>query len=61
MSWNLYDQVHLPVVLVSQAKTNKYCYQDKDLIAWRLMWTDIVFFDSHSIQPIFLFFVFFFF
>ena len=30
---NLYDQVHLPVMLVSQVKTNKCCYQDKDLIA----------------------------
>ena len=54
---NLYNQVHLNVMLVSQVKTNKCCYQDKHLIALRAMWTDIVFFDSHSIQPIFLFFV----
>ena len=33
MDSNLYDQVHLPVMLVSQVKTNKCCYQDKDLIA----------------------------
>ena len=33
MDSNLYDQVHLPVMLVSQVKTKKYCYQDKDLIA----------------------------
>ena len=56
MDSNLYDQVHLPVMLASQVKTNKCCYQDKDLIAWRAVWTNIVFFDSHSIQPIFLFF-----
>ena len=30
---NFYDQVHLPVMLVSKLKTNKCCYEDKDLIA----------------------------
>ena len=33
MGSNLSDQVHLSVMLVSQMKTNKCCYQDKDLIA----------------------------
>ena len=33
MGSNLYDQVHLPFMLVSQMKTNKCCYQGKDLIA----------------------------
>ena len=56
MDSNLYDQVHLPVILVSQVKTSKCCYQDKDLIAWRAVWTNIVFFESHSIQPISIFF-----
>ena len=41
---NLYDRVHLSVMLVSQMKTNKCCFQGKDLIAWMAMWTDIVFF-----------------